>query len=196
MRKAAVILIITLSVCCKSKKALTNKNTMENFNIIEFNSQEKNNEVNNISENGILIRQIRYENIFVEEKRDINSPLLEYKSYFIETGSLKSIGKQFYFFNTGIWNEYDENGNLIQSKDWDENYHFSISDLAQKIANLYNVDILDINQKNIVVRGYENLYYYDVSIPISPMGKSDRRVIRVDGTNGNIISDKINVYKQ
>ncbi|MGF7080848.1 hypothetical protein [Mucilaginibacter sp. UYCu711] len=191
MKRLACFFVIILTTSCSTQQSLIKSSK---FDIRKFELNKVNGEVNYTLKDGTTIRRLEYQDVFLEEIRKSNSAFTFRKSYFISTGRLKSFATLFYSFPVASVNEYNESGKLTKSTNFDKNYKFSIYDLAKKIKSEFKKDIMVSSLGLGVNRGYEKTPFYEVSILLGPSAKSNRRVIKVDGNNGNILSDLIQVY--
>lgn len=89
------------------------------------------------------------EAIFIE-KSNITNPYIYLYAYYMKSKTLAGSSNFFYssaLQPVGIQRSYNELGKLIEEKNWDKPYKFSIQDLIKKFKKEYNVDIE--NRKNV-----------------------------------------------
>lgn len=161
---------------------------MKKFDIETFNKHKNHLDTYiNKLDNGIIIEQntggggyyetIKYKDKYIE---DFNSYYkngnLKIKGYFLEND-----------FYSGIWKEYDEQGNLIKETDYDKGFEYTWEDLV-KYLEKRKVDIKDTTNTDIrKEKGnwrfsyVEGIYIYDVII---------------DGKTGKILQDAKNEFEE
>ena len=200
MKSLFNILLIGLGLSCITRNNFGQTITSDKFDIKKFDSEKIYNkqstvlEVNDTLKDSTTIKRYEYSDGYIEIIQVLNSPIKITKSYFKNTGNIKTISKEFSGCPIGFWNAYNENGKLVKQTNWDKNYSFSVYDLAEKFKKEFDIDIMHTNQALFapVVRGYENVSYYEVWI--SKRCMCDSRVIRVDGNSGKILSERIQPY--
>jgi len=200
MKKLIYILLIGLGLSCIRINSLGQTTTPDKFDIKKFDSEKIYNkqstvlEVNDTLKDSTTIKRYEYSDGYIEIIQVLNSPIKITKSYFKNTGNIKTISKEFSGCPIGFWNAYNENGKLVKQTNWDKNYSFSVYDLAEKFKKEFDIDIMHTNLPlyAIVSRGYDKFSYYEVSI--SRLCMCDSRVIRVDGNSGKILSERIQPY--
>lgn len=190
-----IILIITLSTTFyiypqDSINHLTNK-TMEKFDIEKFKSITMKG-VKRYSEikNDTIVEMADLNDVYSKNTRTINSPYINKKTYYKDNYQLKAEVNYFYMFPIGIGKKYDSEGNVIETKNWDVKYPFSVDQLIDKMKNDFDIDL--IKTSNIGVARYfdNNIYIYSVIIPYQGY-TNEVREIKLNGSNGDVISDRI-----
>lgn len=169
---------------------LTHK-TMEKFNILEFkNKNIKASEVYSEIKNDTVIEIGELNDIYLKNTRILNSSYINKKTYYKDNYQLKAEVNYFHMFPIGISKKYDPDGKVIETKNWDEKYTFSVTELIDKMKNDFGFDLTKVS--NIGVDRYfdNNIYIYRIIIPQIDL-ISRVREIKVDGSSGNIISDAI-----
>jgi hypothetical protein len=200
MKKLIYIILIGLGLLCVTTNNFAQSTTPDKFDIKKFDSEKIYNkqsgvlEVNDTLKDSTTIKRCEYSDGYIEIIQVLNSPIKVTKSYFKNTGNIKTISIEFSGCTIGFWNVYNENGKLVKQTNRDKNYSFSVYDLAEKFKKKFDIDIMHTNQPlfAIILRGYDKFSYYEVSI--SKRCMCDSRVIRVDGNNGKILSDRIQPY--
>jgi hypothetical protein len=195
-----IIIISVLLMSCSMKLNKNNHNLnnykMKKFKIEEFkNLNLKINEKHSLIKNDTIIELAEYENHFIKYTKTINSAFQK-REVFNKLNFL-ILGEEDYFhmFPIGVSKKYDFNGILIETKNNDEKYPFSVNQLIDKMKTVYNIDITNTNNIGVGRRYEMNVYIYNVIIPTQDPISSVREII-IDGSNGNIISDKINVLNK
>lgn len=188
-RQIYLLIFITCTIlCCKNLKT-SPKSTikMETFDLEYFKANQKNGTVDTTLSDGTYIVMLGLDDSYIKEVRPSkSSPYCT--SYFFARSSLKlsQVLTTFFKCPTGIMKKFDENGNIIETRDFDALYKFSIDDLIKKIHTEFGVDLTNVNQHVEVSRGVdtkiENLGY---SIMIFLTGRSYRYIV-VDGKTGEI----------
>lgn len=120
-------------------------------------------------------------------------------------GFLHIQGKEFYGFPIGVYREYSETGKLIKETNYDEPYKFSVDDMAKKMKEEYNIDIMTPKAGTTVTRykkspfpeyqiftPKENYYLYDVYTINAVSGEG----ISIKIVNGKTDEEKIIFQKR
>lgn len=98
----------------------------------------------------------------------------------------------------GVHREFDKDGNIIKSINYDEIFTFTLDDLAIKVKKLLDIDIY--KDKNFGIgRQIENLSqpYYKIYIKVDGGGsRSNMRTIDIDGKTGKVIYDGVSIYRK
>ncbi|MCV9926915.1 hypothetical protein OIU83_04600 [Flavobacterium sp. LS1R49] len=156
--KVQLIILVTLlylSNCkgqVKSDSIIKRETAIETFDINKYRdwdidtkySPSKDDKYLKYSNEGVKI--LYFNDTFQEEKNLYGNPILDVKSYYVKTNSLKLKGQTFYNLEFGIWKEYDEKGNLIKETNYDKEYKFSIDDLVKKMKEKYNYDLMNMEK--------------------------------------------------
>jgi len=200
MKRLKFLLLILTSLLFTVTHNYGQSASIDKFDIKKFDSEKIYNkqsqvlEVNDTLKDGTTIKQFEDGDYYIEKIQLLNSPIIQTKAYFKDTGNLEIISKTFYSFPIGSTNEYNRNGKLIKQTKWDKNFSFSIDDLSAKLKKEFDIDIMHTNQALYVsvVRGFENGSYYSVSI--GKLCKCEHRFIRIDGNSGKVLSNKIQPY--
>jgi hypothetical protein len=145
--------------------------------------------------NDTFVRLIGDKDIYQKTTKKMNSTFTNFKSYYRSNYQLATETNKFSGFNTGLQKFYDEDGNLIQVRDYDENFPFSVEMLIDKFKKEYNIDLLIPNKKQLVLvtRRYEanSNWTYEIRIRLYPYPNTVVRIIMIDGSTGELISDEI-----
>jgi hypothetical protein len=188
-------------LCCKglkpSKHVLlkTKQTTMEQFDIQKFEQYKINNSATYNLEDGSIVQLTDLGESYREERKILNSPFstgfIFYKN---ATLTLKGGGTFFYNNPTGIFNEYDESGNLVNQINYDGLYNFTIQNLIDLLNDNYQID-LTVPVKNLIVKRYiesnTNTPEYHIMYPIDDQSF---RNLKINGNTGEIILDAIGHY--
>ncbi len=194
MKKLIYIFLIGLGLLCATKSFAQTINTNK-FDIERFESKKTYNktsllQVNDTLKDGTTIMQYDADNVYVEQIQKLNSPFILYNNYYKKIGKLKSTSKEFSGCTIGFSDEYNENGKLVKQINFDQNYSFSIYDLAIKLKKEFNINIMQSSQNWTVYRkSFGDPSYYQVII--GPVCKCNMRVVMIDGKTGKTISDSI-----
>lgn len=189
---ALTLIITSCSTTIRKNGAnnLTDK-TMEKFDIREFkNKNIKDDEIYSEIKNDTVTEIGELNDIYLKNTHKLNSSFVNKKTYYKDNYQLKAEVNYFHMFPIGISKKYDLDGKVIETKNWDEKYSFSVDELIDKMKNDFGFDL--INTSNIGVDRYydDKIYIYRIIIPQIDM-LSRVREIKIDGSNGNIISDTI-----
>lgn len=194
--KKYLFIISTILIGCKPLKnqITNNKKNMEKFNIQKYiNKDLKINEIYKEKKNDSVVEITELEDSFTQNTRVINSPFQNRKVYFKTNLSLKTESNYFYMVPIGISKKYDENGNIIEQKNWDEleKRNFSIQQLIDKMSNDFNIDLSDESKCGLRTAYDPRFgYYYEIMIRNYDLQNKYRK-IHINTTTGEIISDNI-----
>ena len=166
---------------------------MEKFNIEAFNRNKDGNNWVYTLPDGTKIRQFGVAGTgFIEDKTPLQSAYT-YRTLYNLQGYVIATGQQFYSFFTGIEKRYDGHGNLIEEKNRDEGFAFSVEDLAAKMLADYKIDILNSDNVYRLARGIQNVdplvssYIVDCYDLASPQPQQAVISFLVDGTTGEVL---------
>jgi hypothetical protein len=194
--KIFVAILLFTIIACKSQTTNLNKN-LEHFNIDKFKYLVTNPDTGLlILENGdetYYIKSVNNQGYIVRiEKKDTPFTIVK---VFHENKSLLTKGEEFYNFRIGIYKEYDEIGNLIKEINYDQDYKFSIADLAKKIKEEYKIDILQRSPWVKVMRDkIDSIVIYKIMVYLKENKYSDTKNFNIDGTTGKVISEEVLSY--
>ncbi len=137
-----------------------------------------------------------------EEIKIKGTPFIIKNTYAKSNRAVQSSLEVFYGFPIGVKKFYDGNGNVIKEIDCDKpTFKFSIDDLALKIKNEFNLDIMKDNKyvnvsRTLLISDLVPLTY-TVAFPVDPNidpQYGDKKVLVIDGNTGSIISNTIKSY--
>ncbi len=168
---------------------------METLDNKSFDEIQVNGEAKFTLPNGNSVRQSIFRDAYIEDIKIKGTPFRIQNIYSKVGGAIQSSVEVFYGVPIGIKKFYDGNGNVFKEIDLDEGFHFSIDDLALKVKNEFNIDIMKDNKNVRVARGFKP--EYEVSFPVDSNNDSfygDKRVLVIDGKTGVIISNTIRIY--
>lgn len=150
------IVLLTISIACvniSNSYAQENNNKMEKFNIDFFNKNRKNSYSNYTYKEGDTIITIQeLSNSYKIIKRLEKSTYSSFKHFYKSNLSLKLKGQKFYDQSTGIWEYYDENGNLTKTVDKEVDFPFSFEDLVRVMKTKYDIDLMDYRPQEFDAR--------------------------------------------
>ncbi len=193
--KHSVFLIALFALSCNSgtKNITSNKNNnnMEKFNIEEFRAKKVQiNQMYSEVKNDSIIETAEFDDSFVKYAKSLNNPLQNRKVYNKETYSIMAEANYFFKFPVGISKKYNDKGEVIETKNWEENYKFSVDNLMNKMESEFKIDLATIKDVGVDRRFESEKYIYFVMIPTHDLVGSMRE-IKIDGNTGNTISDEI-----
>ena len=199
MKKLIVVGLLVLLNSCSNQiiKNNLNENTKEYFDINKYKDWEIDTKYSPTGKDKYLKKgeeriSIEYFNDAVQiELNNINSPYYKFKKFSLKTNRLLLTGTEFYKINIGIWENYDETGQLIKKIDYDKPYKFSIEDLIKKMKNEYDIDLLDVERVSYVSRYEEkkdvNLPLYEVCYKYSSLNNNKVEYYLINGTTGETL---------
>ena len=173
--------------------AFAQEDTTEKFNIEAFNQNRKNGgEWRRTLPDNTKIRVWYNPKGYYHQETTPFRSAYTYKKVFNTKGSLVSEGQSFYSFSVDISRQYDDQGKLVKEKNNNENFSFSVEDLAAKMLADYKIDILNSDNIYTLSRGQNidpplssyQVYFYDLSSPAP-----DQAVIAVlvEGNTGEVL---------
>jgi hypothetical protein len=150
---------------CKPQKIkgsnTTNKSeAMKTFDIKKYSSLKIDSTVDVNGNDKVYLNKNKRIEISYSDKgtriveKDIDSSHYKNINVYFKNNKLHTTGKRFYRIKIGISREYNEKGILVEEKNWDENYKFSLDDFIKKVKNEYNIDLLNDKRILDVDRGF------------------------------------------
>jgi len=132
-------------------------------------------------------------NIFTDEKRFIQverssiiNPYKIVKVYSFKNKQLLNLSKDFYSSPVS-YEKYDEKGKIVEVKNYNEPYKFTIEDLIEKIKKEYKVDLGDKSEGSAAGRtSKDGVFYYEVFLR-HKTGEQKMEYLLVDGTTGKTV---------
>lgn len=138
MKIKIVIVLTALAVnACQAQKTINN---MEKFDIKQFNENKTGTSRRHFLENGTEVNEFISGQGYVRHVTPKNSLFTNYYEFY-NSGILKTKGV-FYTrdFSIGVWEYYDENGQLIKTVDYDKPYKFRWEDV-KKYCEVNGIDL-------------------------------------------------------
>ena len=109
-------------------------------------------------------------------------------AYNKETKSLMAQRIFFYSIDTGVWKEYDANGNVIKEEDMDAYYKITINDFVNLMKEQYKIDLFSNNYVYSIDRYKDNRPRPIYVVIEGPLFYS--RYITIDANTGETLFDK------
>lgn len=184
-----IILLITNNSC----QTLNQKNniTMNTIDIRIFEKNKKNEEYKYI-ENDTVNYIVSLKDSYYLSKNTLNNPNLK-TEFFYDKNTKKLTKEQQTLFNIPVGNcyEYNEDGDIIKTVNYDKDFTFDSKKLIEKLIDL-NVDLSKENKKTLFHRMSDgkNKPFYLLYIPIEDSIGS-QRMLKIDGITGQVLADKI-----
>ena len=110
-------------------------------------------------------------------------------TYNNETKSLMAQRIFFYSIDTGVWKEYDANGNVIKEEDMDAYYKITINDFVNLMKEQYKIDLFSNNYVHSIDRYKDNRPRPIYVVIEEPLGFYIR-YITIDANTGETLFDK------
>lgn len=127
----------------------------EHFNVEKFNQRQKNGVwVQTLSDGTTLQQRKNSPQGFIEEKKNKDSPYI-YRKAFDTNGNLIGVSTEFYSFPVGVSILYDSQGKVIREDNHDNDFNFSVENLADKMNKEFGINIMNSNNVINIVRGME-----------------------------------------
>ena len=199
--KFIIVCVLLMSCKAQEKNRLINTKleNIEKFNIKEFkNYKLKLNEIYKEKRNDSVVEIAEFNDSFIKYIRKVNSPFQNRKTYYKTSLSLKAESNYFYMIPVGISKKNDENGNLIEQKNWDEieRRAFSIQQLINKMDNDFNIDLTDVNRCGLSTE-FDPRYGYYYVVMIRNFDSHGRpREIHINVKTGEVMSDEFITLKK
>lgn len=184
-----IILLITNNSC----QTLNQKNniTMNTIDIRIFEKNKKNEEYKYIK-NDTVNYIVSLKDSYYLSKNTLNNPNLK-TEFFYDKNTKKLTKEQQTLFNIPVGNcyEYNEDGDIIKTVNYDKDFTFDSKKLIEKLIDL-NVDLSKENKKTLFHRMSDgkNKPFYLLYIPIEDSIGS-QRMLKIDGITGQVLADKI-----
>jgi len=186
-----LILFIGVFSCNALRSNKRELDTNLKFDIAYFTKYRIQNTARDTLRNGTIVILSDGE-YYSEEIKKRNSLYSVNYQFYKKNYNIRSSRTSFYDATTGIYKEYDENGQIVKSIDYNSFYKFSIKDLIILFKDKYKIDLMNSKDVVYVVSGdrfnpeYTQIPEYTILI----RGKSPKfRQIKINGINGKIILD-------
>jgi len=180
-----LILIILISSC---NSQITKQTDMETFDVKEYNENKNLVDLHIYElENGNKIEdQGGYEDGTFTRKIIYPNSLIQTYIEFSKVGTIMKKG-DFYSndFNEGIWETYNENGEVIETIDYNRNFKFTWKDV-QNFCLKKEIDI-KLYSTSIAKDKEDELVVWKVMWLHNP---SEFKIFVLNGTNGNVIREE------
>jgi hypothetical protein len=143
MRKIIlVILVLNLTSCKgqikKNANSSIKKDTMEYFDIKKFKEGNLNRNHKEIFlEDGTIINQYEHNDYYQEIITNKKNAYSIFKGFSRKDGLYIGGGSKFYGFDIGVYEMFDENGNIIKEINHDLEFKISVKDLAKIMREKY-----------------------------------------------------------
>jgi len=162
------------------------------FNIEDFEKKAQNTDTYNFQlQNGNFVQQGGDKKSgYYERVEEKTSPYGYYKEFF-PNGELKTGGPTFYGHKIGTHKNYNKDGVLIDSINYNKRFTFTIDNLVKEVDSIYHVNLLDKSLRcDVALSGDNNPIpsSYYISIPLE--AKNTRDII-ISGINGRVIEDRV-----
>lgn len=162
----------------------------EHFNVEKFNRLQKNGVwIQTLPDGTTLQQRKNTPQGFIEEKITKNSPYI-YRKAFDANGNLTGVSTEFYSFPVGVSILYDSQGKVVREDNHDNDFNFSVENLADKMNKEFGINIMNSNNVINIVRGIESehikgpIYIIYVHIKDKP---SYIRNYLINGRTGSIL---------
>ena len=151
MRLISIVAIFFFH-CCTAQTNDKKKETMEKFNVVEFNANQVDGSYTKVLEDGTEVIQSGDASGYIEKIMPIKGWFYIYKEYY-GNGQLNTKGNAFKKgdFQAGVWFEYDESGKLISETNYDEPYRLTI-DSVFEIIRAHEIPFSMENKYNEITR--------------------------------------------
>ena len=198
--KIVIWVLLCIFCSCKTKEFkknnLTNKSkTMKIFDSKKYRNLKIDSTISPSENDTVYLNQnkkirITHSNDKIQEVERVNGSPYELTNIYFHNKKLSLTVNKFYNIPTGISQKYNEQGALIEEKDWDENFKFYLNDLIKKMNTEFNIDILNI-KKTLIVNRY--LINQDKKRPVyeistrTEIGSEQIQSFLIDGNSGKLL---------
>ena len=197
MQRAIIVLMIFCILSCNDKKTiypekLDTKNSAK-FDLKKFNENKIDSTYEYVLKDTI-IRLYEEKDFYKKELIANNHSFNHVFGYNKTTNSLVNEFCYFFRMPIGVWKSYNEKGSLINWKNYDEGFDFTIKELIVKLKKDFQIDLInDTNYQLLTIDrfSYKRLYFitsYCYLLEIASMDGT--RIIKIDGETGEILSDE------
>ena len=159
MKFLIIILTITFSntSCVGQKKSNQQNNSvimtqdLDTFDIKTFNENKINNQYTFTKPNGDIVIQEYRDNYYYQETNIKDDIIDTYKAFYI-SGKFKDKGSFYERIPVGKYIKYNEKGEIIEERDFDKYYKFTLEDVIKycKEKDLVEKDVPGSNKKTKV----------------------------------------------
>ena len=111
-------------------------------------------------------------------------------AYNKETKSLMAQRTYFYSIDTGVWKEYDANGNVIKEEDMDAYYKITINDFVNLMKEQYKIDLFSNNYYVCRIDRYKDNRPRPIYVVTVGPFRFCCRYITIDANTGETLFDK------
>ena len=111
-------------------------------------------------------------------------------TYNNETKSLMAQRIFFYSIDTGVWKEYDANGNVIKEEDMDAYYKITINDFVNLMKEQYKIDLFSNNYYVCRIDRYKDNRPRPIYVVTVGPFRFCCRYITIDANTGETLFDK------
>jgi len=111
-------------------------------------------------------------------------------AYNKETKSLMAQRTYFYSIDTGVWKEYDTNGNIIKEEDMDAYYKITINDFVNLMKEQYKIDLFSNNYYVCRIDRYKDNRPRPIYVVTVGPFRFCCRYITIDANTGETLFDK------
>lgn len=141
------------------------------------------------AENDSVIELEDYKGVFLEHRRKNKEKLEKRFSYDKKTNLMISSGPYFYEIPIGFHQKYNEKGEVVEEKNQDKNFPFSVYDLIQKIKKTHHIDLNDTTRVIAVSRNFSESSNRHIYAIVYKNGEGEKKAMSIDGQTGEILYD-------
>ncbi|WP_316632366.1 hypothetical protein [uncultured Flavobacterium sp.] len=196
MNRIIIIITIFCILSCNDKKITypekINRKTLEKFDLKKFNDNKKDSTYEYLVKDTI-IKLYEEKNHYKKELITDNQSLKHTFIYSKTTNSLVKEFCSFYGMPIGIWTSYDEKGILINWKNYDEGFDFTLKNLIAMLKKDLQIDLInDNNYQSLIINrsSYKQFYFINANCYLIEISTTaGTRTIKIDGKTGVVLDD-------
>lgn len=204
MKKITFVLVLFIIISCNEKnKSISKTNEMErnliNITIDQTLSHDTINKYFNYKDNELLkgdtiIKLYEIGDVYVKSYKLKNNNFIHRVIYNKNSLQLKRSGMSFIDMPIGIHKFYDSKGKVLNIKDYDKGFSFTVNNFISKVKTDLNIDLnrpikgIEIGRS---IKNNKAIYYFRIPVDTTQVGYNTYREVIINADNGHLINDKI-----
>jgi hypothetical protein len=194
--KFLIVSAFILFISCKDKKENENLAVSNIVVVKKIKSDYLNkirtahvfNEKIHFAEADTIVELIDQTDRYIETRRRKAESIYDFFVYDKRNNLMIASGTKLYRVGINIFRKYNKNGRVIEERDTNKGFTFSVYDLINKIKKTHNIDLNDGKENRSVLRGFDdklNKLVYNIRYD---QNNVLYKYITVDGTTGAILA--------
>lgn len=165
--------------------------SIEKFDYKKYKENKIGNLARFILEDSSILELSESDDFYKEVKKKKNYAIESYRVFYKSTKTIISEGFLFNGrFPIGFLKKYNKDGELINYVNYDDDYKFTINDVASFVKSKYKIDILNPETNCTMTRTRKSPFKYYISFPFKN-SQTSIYVLRINGNTGELISEEI-----